>query len=102
VVVGGILLRAYKRRSWVGVATQVGKDYMHTAPFGCTAHLACLNLHMARVCSCRSSRILAERRTRRPRCARVDRRIPAQTKDCNALHGCETCANTRLAMHPRR
>ncbi|KAF1918978.1 hypothetical protein BDU57DRAFT_125282 [Ampelomyces quisqualis] len=23
---------------------------MHTAPFGCTAHLACLNVHMVRVC----------------------------------------------------
>jgi len=39
---GWHLLRAGGRRSWVGVATQPGKDFMHTAPFGCTAHLACL------------------------------------------------------------
>lgn len=43
---GWDLLRAYKRRSWVGVATQLGKDLTHTAPFSCTAHLACLNVHM--------------------------------------------------------
>jgi hypothetical protein len=55
---GRDLLRAYERRSWAtrrGHTT--GKDFMHTAPFGCTAHLACSKVHMARVCSCRSSRI---------------------------------------------
>jgi hypothetical protein len=51
VVEGGISYElARDDRGPLGVATQAGKDFMHTAPFGCTAHLACLNVHMARVC----------------------------------------------------
>jgi hypothetical protein len=46
---GWDLLRAYSGdRGPLGVATQLGKDFMHTAPFSCTAHLACLNVHMAK------------------------------------------------------
>jgi hypothetical protein len=35
---------------------QLGKDFMHTAPFSCTAHLACLNVHLSPYARCRSSR----------------------------------------------
>lgn len=43
---------------------------MHTAPFGCTAHLACSIVHVWRRCSCSSSRIQADRPAPRPRCLR--------------------------------
>jgi hypothetical protein len=45
-VEGGFLLKL--TRDDPGVARLWGQGYwdsMHTAPFGCTAHLACLNLH---------------------------------------------------------
>jgi hypothetical protein len=82
VVEGGISYElARDDRGPLGVATQAGKDFMHTAPFGCTAHLACLNVHMARVCTLQA--LVGSKLTVGHGdvcCARVDRRIPAQAK----------------------
>lgn len=64
---------------------------MHTAPFSCTAHLACLNLHVWRRCSCRST-LAGPKLTDRRRCLRrwlerVDRRS-LHERLLRCPHGC--------------
>jgi hypothetical protein len=78
--VGSLKSFARDDRGPLGVATQAGKDFMHTAPFGCTAHLACLKRAYGE--SMHAARLVGSKLTvgHRDRCARVDRRIPAHEK----------------------